>query len=171
MFRLIKAHIGCIGKTLWAHAVKHAEVDNLSGAALSFGDLVHWNMKGVASGFGVNVETGVEIVDKCLVMAKRGGEAKLELGIIGSDKNFVFVGDEALADAFAVFAANWNVLEVRIKAGEATGCGDILGKSSMNALTVVGERWKRRNVGAEQFADFTVAFELGYNWVKVAKFV
>ena len=106
-------------------------------------------MEGVAGGFGVNVETGIEVVNKRLVVAKCGSEAKLELGIIGSNKNLAFVGDEALADAFAVFAANRNVLEVWIETRKAASGGDVLGESGMNALIVVGERWKRRNVGAE----------------------
>ena len=40
-------------------------------------------MEGIGGGFGVDVETGIEIVDEGLVASESSGEAKFELGVIG----------------------------------------------------------------------------------------
>ena len=50
-------------------------------------------------------------------------QAQLDLGIVRADQHMARVGDEALADLAAFLGADRDILQVRIRRGQASGRG------------------------------------------------
>ena len=149
-------HVGGIGEAFGAHAVENAKIDNLGGAALVLSDLVHRDMESLGGGFGVDVEVAIEIVDKGLVMANSGGEAKLKLRVVGRDEDAARGRNEASTDAAAFVGADGDVLEVGVFGAEAPSSGDVLSEGGVDAARFVGEGGEGGDVGVEEFGGFAI---------------
>ena len=82
-------------------------------------------------------------------MAECGGETEFELRIVCRNENFTFVGDETVADALSVFAANGDILEIWVNATETASGGDVLCLGGVDAIILVSESREWRDVGTE----------------------
>ena len=66
-----------------------------------------------------------------------GEQAKLNLGIVGIEKRVALTGDKILSHLSAHFCTDWNILQVRLCAGETTRGSQSLLKVGVNSTIFV----------------------------------
>ena len=86
----------------------------------------------------MDVDVAIEIVDEILVVCEDGGKAELKLGVVGGNELPSLWGNEAGADAFAFIGADRDILKIGVFRAQASGGGDVLGESGVDAAVFIG---------------------------------
>ena len=123
-----------LGEAEGADAEDDAEVDHFGGAAHVLRDLVIGDAEDACGGGGVDVSAHVEGVDHGWVAAEGGHDAEFDLAVVGAEEDHVRGGwDEGLADGASLFAADGDILEVRVIGSETAGAGAGLEERGVDA--------------------------------------
>ena len=78
--------------------------------------------------------------------------AQFDLRIVGREENLSLIRDDSLADFLSVLTVDRDILEVRIRAGEASRGGDTLIEGRMYVTRIrIDESWQRIYVSANEF--------------------
>src|SRR5690606_15339518 len=113
-------------------------------------------------GAAVDVLALAEGIDEALVARVVREDAELDLRIVGRNELGALRGNERLADPDAFGAADRNVLDIRVRAGETPRRGTRLDEGRMDAARRgVDERRKCVDVGALQLREMTMREDPG----------
>ena len=154
---------GIAGEAEGAHAINQAEVDGFGEAALVVGDLFDGDVVDGGGGGAVDILIGAEGVEQGGVLADVGQDAQFDLGVVAGEELPAGAGDEAAPDLLADVAADGDVLQVGVAAGEAASDGPGLAEAGMDTAVVrVHHFGQGVDVGAFEFAQFAV-FQQGFD--------
>src|SRR5262249_44420879 len=123
---------GVTGETVGLHTVEETKVDGFCDAALVRSDILGIDAVNEGGGGAVDVLSGTECIEKERLLADVGHEAEFDLRVVRGEERRVVeeavlgtvVGNEGAADAATELRADWDVLEVGVDRGKATGSGD-----------------------------------------------
>ena len=152
------------GEAEGGHAVKHAEVHDLRVAAHVGGYAVQRHAVDGGCRAGVDVDAFLVAFYEGNVPAQVGEHAEFNLRVVHRENHVVWVlRHKCGADLLAEFAADGDVLQVRVAARKAACCRTPLDKACVDALRVRIHKCREHgNVGALHLLEFAV-FDDGEN--------
>ena len=148
---LVSTDLQSFSQTEDRDAVDDAEVGSLGLRALVAADVLYLLLIDACSGGGVDVIALAERLYHVLVAGEVSHDAKLNLRVVGREKQLTGLGYEALANLLAVLAAHGYILQVGVGRGEAARSRHSLIERGVDMSGAwVDELGQRVDISAEQ---------------------
>ncbi len=167
-FRLRDRKPALLRERLRAHAVAHAEIQRLRRGAHFRRYLFERHAVDLRRGELVNVEIFLKSIDHLRIIGDGREHAEFHLRIIEGGHFIALLGDEHPPDLLPPFAADRDILQIRILRTQAPGGGACLDECRMHATFFVGKFTERFHVGGFYFENFPVVQNFLYDRVAVA---
>ena len=169
---LVAAHIQLAAKAKGGHAINESEVDGLGAAALVAGDVVDGHAKDFGSRRPVNVLALFERLEQSLVARQVRHDAQFNLGVVRRHQLVALRGHESLANAPALFAADGNVLQVRLRGRQPAGGRYRLVIGGVNPASAMVNQFRQGvGVGGFQLAQAAVLKDQSGQGMLVGQFL
>ncbi|KAG1323019.1 hypothetical protein G6F63_013160 [Rhizopus arrhizus] len=136
VLRLATVDAQVAGQAERAHAVHQAEVDRLGGTTFVRGHFLQRAPEHLGGGVTVHVGALLAGAHQARVLGQVGHDPQLDLRIVGRQQLAALRRHERAADAAAVLGADRDVLQVRVRRGEAAGGGTGLVVAGVHAAGV-----------------------------------
>ncbi len=155
--RLAQRQAALARQTEGTHAIDQPKVDPLGEVALILTDALRRDAIDDCRCGRVDVLLLAKGVEHCRILGDVGQDAQFNLRVVGRQEHPARVADEATPDLLADFAADGDVLQVGVAAGQPARHGPDLAEAGVDAARLgVDHLGQRVHVSTLQLAQFAV---------------